>query len=117
MGAIGCMVTSTPFLEDQSTPASWNPTTPCWTPGSEEASCTSPVVADAVGRYNKAMGTIANPITQEQVECEPLKYQLKTPFQNLSDGEKLKVVKKAKEDCLHVCNVIAPGNERSSSSQ
>ena len=117
VGAIGCMVTSTPFLEDQSTPASWNPTTPCWTPGSEEASCTSPVVADAVGRYNKAMVTIVNPITQEQVEREPLKYQLKTPFQNLSDGEKLKVVKKAKEDCLHVCNVIAPGNERSSSSQ
>ena len=52
---------------------------------------------------------IASLITQEQVEREPLKYQLKTPFQNLSDGEQLKVVKKAK-DCLHVCNVIAPGN-------
>ena len=110
VGAIGRMVTSTPFLEDQSTPASWNPITPCWTPGSEEASFTSPVVTDAVGRYNEAMDTIASLITQEQVEREPLKYQLKTPFQNLSDGEKLKVVKKAKEDCLHVCNVIAPGN-------
>ena len=117
MGAIGCMVTSTPFLEDQSTPASWNPTTPCWTPGSEEASFTSPVVTDAVGRYNEAMDTIASLTTQEQVEREPLKYQLKTPFQNLSDGEQLKFVKKAKEDCLHVCNVIAPGNERSCSSQ
>ena len=117
MGAIGGMVTSTPFLEDQSIPASWNPTTPCWSPGSEEASFTSPVVTDAVGMYNKAMDTIVNPITQEQLEREPLKYQLKTPFQNLSDGEKLKVVEKAKEDCLHLCNVIAPGNERSSSSQ
>ena len=56
------------------------------------------------------MDTIASLITQEEVEREPLKYQLKTPFQNLSDGEQLKVVKKAKEDCLHVCNVIAPGN-------
>ena len=110
MGAIGSMVTLTPFLEDQSTLASWNPTTPCWTPGSEEASFTSPVVTDAVGRYNEAMDTIASLTTQEQVECEPLKYQLKTPFQNLSDGEQLKVVKKTKEDCLHVCNVIAPGN-------
>ena len=110
MGAIGRMVTSTPFLEDQSTPTSWNPITPCWTPGSEEASFTSPVVTDAVGRYNEAMDTIASLITQEQLEREPLKYQLKTPFQNLSDGEQLKVVKKAKEDCLHVCNVIAPGN-------
>ena len=110
MGAIGRMVTSTPFLEDQSTPASWNPITPCWTPGSEEASLTSPVVTDAVGRYNEAMDTIASLTTQEQVEREPLKYQLKTPFQNLSDGEQLKFVKKAKEDCLHVCNVIAPGN-------
>ena len=110
MGAIGRMVTSTPFLEDQSTPASWNPITPCWTPGSEEASLTSPVVTDAVGRYNEAMDTIASLTTQEQVEREPLKYQLKTPFQNLSDGEQLKFVKKAKGDCLHVCNVIAPGN-------
>ena len=110
MGAISRLVTSTPFLEEQSTPASWNPTTPCWTPGSEEASFTSPVVTDAVGRYNEAMDTIASLITQEKVEREPLKYQLKTPFQNLSDGEQLKVVKKAKEDCLHVCNVIAPGN-------
>ena len=110
MGAIGRMVTSTPFLEDQSTPASWNPITPCWTPGSEEASLTSPVVTDAVGRYNEAMDTIASLITQEKVEREPLKYQLKTPFQNLSDGEQLKFVKKAKGDCLHVCNVIALGN-------
>ena len=39
-----------------------------------------------------------------------LKYQLKTPFQNLSDGKQLKVVKKAEEDCLHVSSVIAPGN-------
>ena len=110
MGAIGRMVTSTPFLEDQSTPTSWNPITPCWTPGSEEASFTSPVVTDAVGRYNEAMDTIASLTTQEQVEREPLKYQLKTPFQNLlRDGEQLKV-KKAEEDCLHVCNVIAPGN-------
>ena len=93
MGTIGCMVTSTLFLEDQSTLASWNPTTPCWTPGSEEASFTSPVVTDAVGRYNEAMDTIASLITQEQVEREPLKYQLKTPFQNLSDGEQLKVVR------------------------
>ena len=54
--------------------------------------------------------TIVSLITQEQVELEPLTYQLKTPFQNLNDGEQLKVVKKAKEDCLHVCNVIAPGN-------
>ena len=68
------------------------------------------MVTDAVGRYNEAMDTIASLITQEKVEREPLKYQLKTPFQNLSDGEQLKVVKKAKEDCLHVCNVIAPGN-------
>ena len=110
MGAISRLVTLTPFLEDQSMPASWNPTTPCWTPGSEEASFTSPVVTDAVGRYNEAMDTIASLITQEKVEREPLKYQLKTPFQNLSDGEQLKFVKKAKGDCLHVCNVIAPGN-------
>ena len=68
------------------------------------------MVTDAVGRYNEAMDTIASLTTQEQVEREPLKYQLKTPFQNLSDGEQLKFVKKAKEDCLHVCNVIAPGN-------
>ena len=46
---------------------------------------------DAVGRYNEAMDTIASLTTQEQVECEPLKYQLKTPFQNLSDGEQLKL--------------------------
>ena len=69
MGAIGRMVTSTPFLEDQSTPASWN--------------------ADAVGRYNEAMDTIASLVTQEQVEREHLKYQLKTPFQNVSDGKQL----------------------------
>ena len=55
---------------------------------------TSPVVTDAVGGYNEAMDTIASLITQEQVEREPLKYQLKTPFQTLSDGEPLKVVKK-----------------------
>ena len=96
VGAIGRMVTSTPFLEDQSTPASWNPKTPCWTPGSEETSFTSPVATDAVGRYNEAMDTITSLITQEQVEREPLnhKYQLKTPFQNVSDGEQLKVVLK-----------------------
>ena len=56
------------------------------------------------------MDTIASLNTQEQLEREPLKYQLKTPFQNLTDGEQLKFVKKAKGDCLHVCNVIAPGN-------
>ena len=56
------------------------------------------------------MDTIVSLATQEQVEREPLKYQLKTPFQNLlSYGEQLKV-KKAEEDFLHVCNVIAPGN-------
>ena len=59
-------------------------------------------------RYNEAMDTIASLITQEKVEREPLKYQLKTSFQNSSDGEQLKVVKKAKEDCLHACSVIAP---------
>ena len=42
------------------------------------------------------------------LKCTALGPSLK--FQNLSDGEQLKVVKKAKEDCLHVCNVIAPGN-------
>ena len=68
------------------------------------------MVTDAVGRYNEAMDTIASLTTQEQVEREPLKYQLKTPFQNLSDREQLKFVKKAKGDCLHVCNAIAPGN-------
>ena len=68
------------------------------------------MVTDAVGRYNEAMDTIASLNTQEQLEREPLKYQLKTPFQNLTDGEQLKFVKKAKGDCLHVCNVIAPGN-------
>ena len=67
------------------------------------------MVTDAVGRYNEAMDTIASLTRQEQVEREPLKYQLKTPFQNLSDGEKLKVVEKAKEDCLHVCNVCRYG--------
>ena len=46
VGAISRLVTSTPFLEDQSTPASWNPTTLCWTPGSEEASFTTPVVTE-----------------------------------------------------------------------
>ena len=61
-------------------------------------------------RYNEAMDTIASLITQEQVERESLKYQLTPSFQNFSDGEQLKVVKKAKEDCLHVCNVIASGN-------
>ena len=50
------------------------------------------MVTDAVGRYNEAMDTIATLITQEQVERKPLKYQLKTPFQNVSDGEQLKVV-------------------------
>ena len=110
MGAMGRMVTSTPFLEDQPKPAFWNPITPCWTPGSEEASFTLPVVTDAVGRYKEAMDTIASLNTQEQVEREPFKYQLKTPFQNLSDGEQLKFVKKSKGDCLHVCNVIALGN-------
>ena len=109
MGAIGRMVTSTPFLEDQSTPASWNPITPCWTPGSEEASFTSPVATDGVGRYNEAMDTITSLITQEQVEREPLNhtYQLKTPFQNLSDEEQLKGVKKVKDDCLRMkCNCV-----------
>ena len=71
MGAISRLVTLTPFLEDQSMPASWNPTTPCWTPGSEEASFTTPVVTDAVSRYNEAMDTIASLIIQEQVEHEP----------------------------------------------
>ena len=61
-------------------------------------------------RYNEAMDTIASLITQEQVERESLKYQLTPSFQNFSDGEQLKVVKKAKDDCLHVCNVIAPSN-------
>ena len=71
MGAIGSMVTLTPFLEDQSTLASWNPTTPCWTPGSEEAFFTTPVVTNAVSTYNEAMDTIASLIIQEQVEHEP----------------------------------------------
>ena len=44
------------------------PGTPCLTPGSEEASFTSPVVTDAVGRYNEVMDTIASLTTQEQVE-------------------------------------------------
>ena len=69
------------------------------------------MVTDAVGRYNEAMDTIASLITQEQVERESLEYQLKPSFQNFSDGEQLKVVKKAKDDCLHVCNVIAPSNK------
>ena len=60
----------------------------------EEASCTSPVVADAVGRYNKAMDTIANPITQEQVEREPLKYQLKTQIPKLKRWGKVESCKK-----------------------
>ena len=68
------------------------------------------MVTDAVGRYNEAMDTIASLNTQEQLEREPVKYQLKTPFQNLTDGEQLKFVKKAKGDCLHVCNVVALGN-------
>ena len=44
------------------------------------------------GLHNEAMDTIASLITQEHVEREPLKYQLKTLFHNLSDGEQLKVV-------------------------
>ena len=76
VGAIGRMVTSTPFLEDQSTPTSWNPHNTMLDSRVREASFTSPVVTDAVGRYNEAMDTIASLITQEKVEREPLKYQL-----------------------------------------
>ena len=58
VGTIGRMVTSTPFLEDQSTPASRNPIT-SWTPGLEEASfISSRMVTDVGGRYNEAMYTL-----------------------------------------------------------
>lgn len=107
METIGHIVTSTPFREP---PTPQNiPVTPCWTPGSDVSSPSTPLVTDIVGRYNSAMDTIAN-LTAEEIKREPLTSQLKTPLKNQSKAEQLNVLQKASEDCLLVCSVIAPGN-------
>ena len=107
METIGLLVTSTPFRMPP-TPQN-DPTTPCWTPGTEAASPPTPLFTDKVRVYNSAMDTIANLTTQES-KREPLLSQLKTPLNNLNKAEQLNVRQKASEDCLLVCKAIAPGS-------
>ncbi|XP_067038307.1 uncharacterized protein [Acropora muricata] len=107
MKTIGLLVTSTPFRE-RPTPQN-NPATPCWTPGTDAVSSTTPLVTDTVSTYNSAMDTIAD-LTAQKIKREPLNSQLKTPLKNLTKAEQLSVVQKASEDCLLVCRAIAPGS-------
>ena len=55
---IAHLVILTPFREP-STPQNI-PETPCWTPGSESTSPSTPLVTDIVDAYNSAMDAIAN---------------------------------------------------------
>ena len=107
MKTIGHLATLTPFREP---PTPQNiPVTPCWTPGSDVTSPSTPFGTDTVGAYNSAMNTIAN-LTAQEITREPLSSQLTTSFNNLSKAEQLNVLHKASEDCLLVCSVIAPGS-------
>ena len=75
------LVVSTPFREP-STPQNI-PETPCWTPGSEIASPSTPLVTDIVDAYNSAMDTIAN-LTAQEIKREPLSSQMKTSLNEQS---------------------------------
>ena len=79
MKTIGLLATSTPFRE-RPTPQN-NPSTPCWTPGTDAVSSPTPLVTDTVSMYNSAMDTIAD-LTAQKIKREPLISLLKTPLKN-----------------------------------
>ena len=103
METIGLLVTREPATL-QNIPA-----TPCWTPGTDATSLSTPLVTNTVREFNSAMDTIAN-LTAQETKREPVISQLKKPLNNLSKEEQFNVVQKASEDCLLVCSAIAPGS-------
>ena len=100
---IGLLVTQEPATP-QNIPA-----TPCWTPGTDATSLSTPLVTNTVREFNSAMDTIAN-LTAQETKREPVISQLKKPLNNLSKEEQFNVVQKASEDCLLVSSAIAPGS-------
>lgn len=100
------LVSSTPFRKPQ-TPTPHPTSTPCWTPGPGYS--TQLRSSEVVPSYNSAMDTIASlvnpPVTRSHLDS-----QLGASLNNVSKKERLRIVEKARDDCLLVCNVIAPND-------
>ena len=86
--------TSTPLRSQGESP--WIPETPLST--SENS--------NAVDTYNAAINEIA--LLTPGVSREPLPFQLKTPWEEAREADKKKIIEKASQDCLIVCEAIAP---------
>ena len=99
-------MSSTPLRESPA-PHSCSESSPCWTP--EEACITESEGNEMTKGYNLAMDKIAN-LINPSVTRSPLNSQLSVPFGSLRKNEQAAIVKKATEDCLRVCKVIAPND-------
>ena len=97
-------MSSTPLREPPA-PHSCSESSPCWTP--EEAYTTESEGNEVTKGYNSAIDKIAN-LINPSVTRSSLYSQLNVPFRSLRKNDQVAIVKKATEDCLLVCKVIAP---------
>lgn len=106
LSAHAVQVQTTPFRE-LSTPGSPPVSSPCWTPGFFQATpCQNPDNTELLSAYNTAMDEIASKIPSER---EPLTSQLEC-WEESSTTEQQHMIQKATEDCMLICNVIAPND-------
>ena len=79
---------------------------PCWTPATPEATFRQIPETEIHGTYNAAMDEVARNIPRKR---QPLPSQL-VSWEESSPAQRQFYIEKAVEDCMLVCNVIAPND-------
>jgi len=79
-----------------------------WTPGKEYEHSPGISSEETVSVYNTAMSSIAGKIPG--AKFNPLASQMQTSWDKSSKKEKVQYAEKARDDCMLVCKVIAPGD-------
>ncbi|CAH3133217.1 unnamed protein product [Pocillopora meandrina] len=105
IGAHAAEMETTPFRQI-STPNRKPFSSPCWTPATPEATFRQIPEAEILGTYNAAMDEVARNIPRKR---QPLLSQL-VSWEESSPAQRQFYIEKAVEDCMLVCNVIAPND-------
>ncbi|KAL9988693.1 hypothetical protein ACROYT_G003167 [Oculina patagonica] len=102
--AIKHVISSTPYKEVATPQKTFNETDVDWNP---EVSIFEVSLSEdsLLSTYNTTMNLVAE---RANAHHNPLTFQLDVPWENTSQETKSQCVDKAREDCLLVCNMIAP---------
>ena len=105
IGAHATEMETKPFRQI-STPNRKPFSSPCWTPATPEAAFRQIPETEILGTYNAAMDEVARNVPCKR---QPLPSQL-VLWEESSPAQQQFYIEKAVEDCMLVCNVIAPND-------